>query len=282
MSMISFPTVSYIIPVYNHEQYIVQTLDSILLDTYPNKEILIINDGSTDACHEKIQSWLKIHENDITVVYKSRENKGITRTLNELISMSSGQYIIPIASDDYLINDMTSHRIEVLKNNPEKLMLINDAIVVNENNDITFASGNFELYGGNKNNFFSEEGLISEIVRNWSCVGPICIMDKRIYDQIGYYDTDIPIEDWDFYLRASAKKLILFEDIKVSAYRIHNNNAHATLSNRVNMLKAIAQTAHQNRKNFDFPFNIILYFKYIKSNLSMIKLYVLSKYFNLL
>lgn len=280
MSLISFPTVSYIIPVYNHEKYIIQTLDSILLENYPNKEILIINDGSTDTCHEKIQSWMKIHENDITIVYKSRENKGISRTLNELISISSGQYILPVASDDYLINNMTLQRVEILQNNPNKLMLISDAIVVNEDNNIIYSSGNFELYGGNKDHFFSDDGLINEIVRNWSCVGPICIMDKRIYDQIGYYDSSISIEDWDFYLRASAKKLILFEDMKVAAYRIHSNNAHATLSNRANMLKAIAQTAHQNRRYFDFPFNLILYFKYIKSRLSMVKLYVQSKCFN--
>ena len=43
------PLVSFLIPYYNHKQYVDQTLESILNDTYPNKEIIIINDGSTDT-----------------------------------------------------------------------------------------------------------------------------------------------------------------------------------------------------------------------------------------
>ena len=270
----SLPKVSYIVPVYNHQEYVVQTLDSVVADSYPNKELVIINDGSTDRSHEIIQSWIKSHKLNIDILYKNRSNKGISKTLNELIAMSSGDYVVPLASDDYLINNTTLSRVELLSKNPDKLMLINDAIVVNEKNQLVYSSGNFEYYQGNKKNFTSDKGLMTEIVSNWSCVGPICIMDKKIYEEIGYYNPELAIEDWDFYLRASSKKLILFADIKVAAYRIHTNNAHSLLSKRIAMLQAIGKTALANTQCFNFPLNLILYYKYIRANLSICKAHI--------
>ena len=57
------PLVSFLIPYYNHKQYIGQTLDSILNDTYPNKEIVIINDGSTDTDISVINDWIERNSN---------------------------------------------------------------------------------------------------------------------------------------------------------------------------------------------------------------------------
>lgn len=270
----SLPKVSYIIPVYNHQEYVLQSLDSVVADNYPNKELVIINDGSTDCSHEIIQTWIESHKLNIDILYKNRSNKGISKTLNELIAMSSGHYVIPLASDDYLINNMTLSRIKLLNKNPDKLMLINDAIVVDEKNNSVCSSGNFEYYKGNKKNFTSDKGLMTEIVRNWACVGPICIIDKKIYEEIGYYNPELAVEDWDFYLRASSKKLILFADIKVAAYRVHTDNAHVLLSKRIAMLQAIGKTALANTACFNFPLNTILYYKYIKANFSISKAYI--------
>ena len=60
-----YPLVSVIIPVYNRANYIVETLDSILAESYPNKEIVLIDDGSTDRTDAVIREWAKTHQNDI-------------------------------------------------------------------------------------------------------------------------------------------------------------------------------------------------------------------------
>lgn len=270
--IVNCPKVSFIIPVYNHKNYVLQTLDSIFLDTYPNKELLIINDGSTDDSDPIIQEWVKKHKSEIAIFYRYRENKGIVATLNELIRMSSGKYIIPIASDDYLINNSTAKRIDRLQKNPDKLMLINDAIVIDENGTKIYDSGNFEYHAGNKKHFFSDRTLMHEIIYNWSCVGPICLIDRRIYDEIGYYDPDLMVEDWDFYLRASSKKLIIFEDSKVAAYRLHTNNSHTSGERKIHIYHALKMTAFKNIRNFVLPFNIVLLWKYVKVSLSLILL----------
>ncbi len=92
--MHKLPLVSILIPYYNHKQYVAQTLDSILNDTYPNKEIVIINDGSTDPDISVINDWIERNSSKLSINLISRANKGITKTFNELARTSKGKYII--------------------------------------------------------------------------------------------------------------------------------------------------------------------------------------------
>ncbi|MBP1680156.1 MAG: glycosyltransferase [Proteobacteria bacterium] len=259
------PKVSIIIPVYNHAMYIEQTLNSILCDTYPSKEIVLINDGSKDNSDAVIQAWIQAHESTIEVNYLNRENRGLTKTLNELITRSSGQYIVILGSDDYLINNTIEERVRLLENNPSKLMVIGDAIVVDENDTTTYESGLFGFHHGNKTSYFNNSGLKREIVKNWSVVGPVGMVNRKIYDLIGNYDETLFIEDWDFYLRAVAKDLILFYDAKVAAYRLHSSNTINNPAVLIKMWKSGMETAKKNIKNFGFPYNFWLFKKYYRA-----------------
>lgn len=219
----SLPKVSILIPLYNHAQYISKLLNSILEDEYENKEIIIINDGSTDNSDEIVNKWMKVNTR-IEINYKYRENKGLKKTLNELILLSTGKYIINIASDDYLINNTILNRVKILEKNPEKLMLVADAIVVDNKNELIYSSANFEFHKGKKENYYTDVDIKNEILYNWAIVGPVYMVNKNIYNVIGFYDPDIYLEDWDYAVRCVAKNLILFYDEKVAAYRLHENN----------------------------------------------------------
>ena len=144
MNLSNKPLVSVLIPYYNHNRFVKKTLDSILEDTYPNKEIIIINDGSTELDSSNLENWIDTNRNFINIIYKKRTNKGITKTLNEMINLSSGKYIALIASDDYFINNTFSKRVDILENNKTKLMLVADAIVVDDDGKLLFQSAMFE------------------------------------------------------------------------------------------------------------------------------------------
>lgn len=259
------PKVSIIIPIYNHEVFIEQTLNSILSDTYPSKEIVLINDGSKDNSDRVIQEWIQTHKSSIEVNYLNRENRGLTKTLNELITRSSGQYLVVLGSDDYLINNTIKERVRLLENNPSKLMVIGDAIVVDENDNTTYESGLFDFHHGNKASYFNPSGLKKEIIKNWSVVGPVGMVNRKIYDLIGNYDESLFIEDWDFYLRAVAKDLIVFYDAKVAAYRLHSSNTINNPAVLIKMWKSGMETAKKNIKNFGFPYNFWLFKKYYRA-----------------
>jgi len=262
------PLISILIPYYNHNHLVGKTLDSILEDHYENKEIIIINDGSTDLDDSTITSWIEENNTNIDIQYIKRENKGLAKTLNELIVLAKGEYIALIASDDYFINNTFTNRVQLLKKNPHKLMLVSDATVIDDDGEHLYDSALFGLR--NKNNFyrkksyFSDAGLKKEIIKHWVIVGPTGFIDKKLFDIVGNYDEKLIVEDWDFYLRVVAKDLLLYDDEKVAAYRWHKNNT-CNDPDKIELLNNDSiKTAKKNLNSFNFIYKYYLWKVYIK------------------
>ncbi len=96
-------TISFIVPVYNMEQYVIKCLDSIVNQTRKDFEIIVINDGSKDDSERIIGEYAKKHSQHITVI--SQENHGIGYTRNKGIELARGKYITFIDSDDAIEPD---------------------------------------------------------------------------------------------------------------------------------------------------------------------------------
>ncbi len=223
-----YPLISIIIPVYNNEKYIKKALDSVLEDNYPNKEIVFIDDGSTDNTDQVISEWIEKYKNLIPVKYRSRENRGISKTLNEILEMCQGEYYARLDSDDYLLPDGSlMNRLQYLEDNPQKLAVIGDCIVVDLDDNVVYESALFERAHHSKQNFMSSEGLKKEFLTNFAIPGPVLMMHHTIFNHTGKYNEEVIIDDLDFYLIAAEKNLIGYLDKKVSAYRIHGLNMSA-------------------------------------------------------
>lgn len=264
MSINNLPLLSVIIPYYNHNQYIRKTLDSIISDTYPNKEIIIINDGSTEVDDSNIRDWILEYKESLSILYIKRENCGVSKTMNELIRLAKGDYILPCSSDDFFINNTIYERIELLKKHSDKSILISDNIVIDENDALLFNSNLFEMRQGIKTNYYSNAGLKIELIKRWGLAGPSWLAKKELFEVIGLYDESLIVEDWDFILRALSKNLILFYDQPVSAYRIHKNNTAYNLHKKKRISQDLAKTAYQNIKHFDsLNIKILLYKQYL-------------------
>lgn len=91
------PKISVIVPVYNKEQYIERTINSILSQTFRDFELIIINDGSTDFSEDII---LKMAQYDMRIEYIKQINKGVSAARNTGIQLSKGKYITFLDSDD--------------------------------------------------------------------------------------------------------------------------------------------------------------------------------------
>jgi glycosyltransferase involved in cell wall biosynthesis len=92
--------VPVVISAYNHQQY-EKTLQSVLDQTYPRIELIIVNDGSTDHTHDRIQDMLpEMQKRMQRVEYRNKANEGVIRSLNLCLSLAKGQYVYFIASDD--------------------------------------------------------------------------------------------------------------------------------------------------------------------------------------
>jgi alpha-1,3-rhamnosyltransferase len=250
-----YPLVSVIVPCYNHEKYVFETLNSVLDDTYPNKEIVVINDGSTDNSNNVINQWIGEHEATVSIKYINRENKGLCATLNELLRLSKGKYILLLASDDALYGNTIIERVEILEENESsgKLVLVSDALVIDENSKVILQSSMAEYNSGNKSKYETEEGIMEEVIKNPSISGATSLLNRKIFDIVGYYPEDLKAEDWYFYQRAAAHKALLFWDKHVSLYRVHAANTSglaATIKKQLGLNKSIIKTYCRNYSQF--------------------------------
>lgn len=249
------PLVTIAIPSYNHGKFIYFCLNSIKEEKYSNKEIVIVDDGSTDNTIEQIQVW-KYNNPHIKLTLISRENKGLNATLNELIEISNGEYICLLASDDALFNNSIETRLNVFKKEPNKYVVIGDAHVIDNNNNIIMNSAISDLYNGNKANYKSDELLLYSIVNEWSIPGPVAMIRKSLYDIIGKYPTNQFAEDINFYMKIIGLKLLVFVDLPVALYRIHSNNTGGNPKYSKELSKVFILSYLRNIKYYPFKLKL--------------------------
>ena len=167
--------VSVIVPVYNVEKYIDTSLTSICGQTYPDLEILLIDDGSTDASMEKCREWAK---KDARIQVHHQENAGASAARNKGIELATGKYLLFMDADDWIEKNM----IEVLFTEAEKHQ--SDAaccILQEETENASFPEGADSLSLEGKIKVATnkaDSGLL--LLSVW---GPVCKLYRR--DAIG-------------------------------------------------------------------------------------------------
>lgn len=118
--------VSIVTPAFNQAKYLVETIESVLAQDYPNIEYIVLNDGSTDNTEEilrRYEGFLK---------WETQKNMGQSKTLNKGWSISSGKYLGYLSSDDILYPNAVSELVEVLERLPEIGVSYCDFDIINE------------------------------------------------------------------------------------------------------------------------------------------------------
>ena len=125
--------ISIVIPVYNVKEYLTECFQSIVLQTYQNLEILIIDDGSNDGSKEICDTWRK-KDKRIKVIHK--KNGGLSDARNVGINNASGKYISFVDSDDYIALDMIEYLYNLLCNNNAQIAVCQESNVFENGNVI--------------------------------------------------------------------------------------------------------------------------------------------------
>jgi len=175
--------VSIIIPCYNDAQYIEQSINSALNQTYPNKEVIVVDDGSnveTKAMLKKLESQIK--------KLITQENRGQSTARNVGINEAKGDYILVLDSDDFLEPTFSEKAITVFESK----------------NNIKLVSCFVNKFTDDKNKFVykSTGGVLKEFLLNNQVSGG-CMFLKSDFEKINGYDESMRkgYEDWEFYIR---------------------------------------------------------------------------------
>src|SRR5574344_2044614 len=138
--------VSVLIPSFNHEKYINQTIRSVLDQTYSRIELIIIDDGSTDHTYQMEQCMEKqCIARFEKFILKKQDNEGTISTLNSLIKLAHGEYILILASDDILDNNAISLEVNILENDNEVGVVVGKNLIIDEKSNICFWNENREI-----------------------------------------------------------------------------------------------------------------------------------------
>jgi glycosyltransferase involved in cell wall biosynthesis len=216
--------ISYIVPCYNHSQYVLECLESIKADLFCESEIIIIDDGSSDDSADLIEQW-HLQNTDLNISFSRQKNQGICYTLNKLIALSSGDFIRTVASDDQIILGSTAILVDALNNNEHSLTAFGDVETMDKNG-ITLSKSHIGFSKKNKQTYKTD--LKKAIISEWAIAGPSFVCKKNFFDTIGKYDESILIEDWNMYLRLAALEKLVFVDTAVARYRVHDTNTSRT------------------------------------------------------
>lgn len=140
---INNPKISIIVVTYNNDKYIEKCLNSILVQSYKNIEIIVVDDGSTDKTFSIGTRYLK---KDLRIKFIHQENMGVGSARNVGLRNASGDYITFVDSDDYIMPNLMSEYIYYLNKYPESLLISgyreinNDNIVYTYNQDLKIVS----------------------------------------------------------------------------------------------------------------------------------------------
>jgi glycosyltransferase involved in cell wall biosynthesis len=254
------PLVSVLIPAFNHEGFIQRCLDSVLEDPYPAKEIVIIDDGSTDHTAERIEHWVAAHGGEISVEFVRRENRGIAATLNELAARSHGEFLRIGASDDYLLPGGLEAQVRYLVSHRNKGAVIGDSIVIDGEGNRLYDSGMCDLHGADKRLYDSSDGIRRAVIGHWAIGGPVTLLRKSVLETVARWTEGLRVDDWDMFLRLAARDAIGFIDVTVCAYRLHGANFSKTrhTATRIVNLVESREVAMSRVCLFDEPYRTLL------------------------
>ncbi len=251
--MPSVPIISVIIPAYNAEKTIKETINSVLNQTFSDFELIIINDGSKDATLEIVSQF-----QDPRLKVMSYENSGASVSRNRGFAKSVGEFIAFLDADDLWTSDKLEAQLEALKAHPECDIAYSWTDCIDESSQFLRRGGYITVNG----NAYAHL-LLLDILENGS--NPL-IRRQALLD-IGGFDESLPAgQDWDLYLRLAVKHQFVTVPKPQILYRVSSDSLSANYKKlETGSLRVIAKAFAQAPESLQYlkPYSLSNLYKYL-------------------
>ena len=236
--------VSIILPVYNSEKYVTECLESIIIQTYKNWELIIIDDGSTDSSNDIVSAFILKVNNSVNYIKLSHH--GLPYCLNYAIRKANGKYIARIDADDIMLPTRLEKQVIYLEQNSKIGILGTNAYEINEKGEIfnilTKPQGHLKI----KN------------ACSYDCpiLHPSVMMRKAIFFKYYYNELYPSPEDYDLWIRLI--NIIQFDNLQEVLIKKRNHIGQIThFKNRTFMYRSIKLNFFYNIKNKNYLYAAI-------------------------
>jgi glycosyltransferase involved in cell wall biosynthesis len=211
----SRPIISCVMPVYNCEKYLEESINSILGQTFRDFEFIIINDGSTDSSPKIIEAMRLI---DDRIVLITQENKGITAAMNAGIAASRGELIARMDADDVAMRDRFQLQHDFLWKNPDVVLVGGVARSID-------SLGKPAIGSDSTGSRYSNTNLLCFPPKVATALHPLIMVRADALKSIGGYSTKyLYAEDYEMFMRISVLGRIDQVDKRILDYRTHGKN----------------------------------------------------------
>lgn len=209
-------TVSVILPVYNGARFVREAIESVQLQVMSDWELIVINDGSTDATQSILDTFT---DGRITIV--AQTNQGAAAARNVGLSRARGDFVAFLDADDLYLENALLDGVQYFECHEHVSAIFADGYIVDTDRKplMTFA----EIRPGISEGYILEQEVLNPHVVSF----PICTMTRRskIEKHRLRFDTSLsPSEDWDFWIQLARYARFGYLDKKVCMYRVHSAN----------------------------------------------------------
>lgn len=207
------PCVSVIIPTYNRAALVEGAVQSVLVQSFEDFEILLIDDGSTDETPSVV---LELGKKDSRVRTFQQENAGVSSARNLGIAEARGEWVAFLDSDDAWEPEKLELQLKKLNEKPEAALCFSDAVFVGGSRDKRTL---FEVSG------FQGDVSLEAFLRANFIPGPTVMIRRSVLDEVGRFDPALrSSEDRDLWLRVLARFPVTFVDLVLYRYRSHGES----------------------------------------------------------
>lgn len=206
------PLVSVIMPAFNDENFITQSIKSVLDQDYKNLELIVFSDGSTDETNSIASRFEKL---DRRVKLYTQDNQGVSVARNNAIKQASGEYIAFIDSDDVWCKNKISLQLNEFMKDPELGFVSTLALIIDKSNHFNGLITGIQLNGF----------VFDEILKNNGVpCGSTPLIKKEVINRVGYFDKSLKVcQDYDYWIRCAQHCKFKTINIPLVAYRRSKN-----------------------------------------------------------
>ncbi|MBJ2255591.1 glycosyltransferase [Pseudomonas psychrophila] len=209
--------VSVMLPTYNAVEFIAECLESILAQDYPNVQIVISDDCSTDGTAELLKDFSSRYSDKIYLNI-NQYNLGITKNCNKALSFCDGEYVCFFAGDDLMLPTKISKQVKLLENDTEASFCYHRVDVFESTNNLTL-----EVTEETRSIFST-----FDIIERGGLPGANSVMARKSDLPRGGYNEKIPaVSDWLFFIELSLRGKVIFCNEILARYRKHQGGCSA-------------------------------------------------------
>lgn len=191
------PLVTIVCLCYNHERFVAEAIDSVLKQTYPRIQLIVIDNGSTDGSVSAIRQFIK---DKPEILYVGNDyNKGSCRAFNEALLLAKGAYVIDLAADDVLHPERVARGVEVFtKAGNEYGVHFTDAAIISEEG--VFLHTHSDKY---PHASIPQGDIYTDVIKSYFICTPTMMFRRAVLDELHGYDETLAFEDFDFWIRSA-------------------------------------------------------------------------------